>query len=49
MKNLFKKSNRIDRKIHDLKQMGEYLDKVEGIKRDFLASYMYGQNLNQLK
>ena len=33
----FNKSNR-DKKIYDLKQVENYLDKVEGIKRDFQAS-----------
>lgn len=35
MKNIFKNVNRIDKKIHDMKQIKEYLDKVESIKRDF--------------
>lgn len=40
MKNLFKNSDRIDKKIYDLKQIKEYLDKVESIKRDYQNSYM---------
>lgn len=43
MKGLFKKSDRIDKKIYDLKQVQEYLDKVEGIKRDYHASNIYNQ------
>lgn len=39
MKNFFKKSNRIDVKIYDLKQMEEFLDKMESIKRDCQNSY----------
>lgn len=40
MKNLFKNSDRIDKKIYDLKQIQEYLDKIESIKRDYQNSYM---------
>lgn len=40
MKNLFKNSDRIDKKIYDLKQVKEYLDKIESIKRDCQNSYM---------
>ena len=40
MSNLFKNSDRIDKKIYDIKQIKEYLDKVEGIKRNCQNSYM---------
>lgn len=40
MKNLFKKSDRLDKKIYDLKQVESYLDKIENIKRDYQAPYM---------
>lgn len=40
MKNLFKKSDRLDKKIYDLKQVESYLDKIENIKRDYQASNM---------
>ena len=40
MKNLFKKSDKIDKKIYDLKQIEEYLDKIESIKRDYQSGYM---------
>ena len=43
MKGLFRKSNIIDKKIYDLKQVEEYLDKIEGIKRDYAASNIYNQ------
>ena len=43
MKRLFRKSNRIDKKIYDLKQIEQYLDKIEGIKRDYQASNVYNQ------
>ncbi|GEM_PF-1156076 len=43
MKGLFKKLDRIDKKIYDLKQVEQYLDKVEGIKRDYQASNIYNQ------
>lgn len=43
MRNLFKKSNRIDKKIYDLKQVEQYLDKIEGIKRDYQASNISNQ------
>ena len=34
MVSFFKKSEKIDKKIYDLKQVEEYLDKTENIKRD---------------
>ncbi len=40
MKNIFKKSDRLDMKIYDLKQVESYLDKIENIKRDYQASNM---------
>ncbi len=43
MKGLFKKLDRIDKKIYDLKQVEQYLDKIEGIKRDYQASNIYNQ------
>lgn len=43
MKGLFRKSNKIDKKIYDLKQIEQYLDKIEGIKRDYQASNIYNQ------
>jgi uncharacterized protein YdcH (DUF465 family) len=40
LKKLFRKSNRIDKKIYDMKQIEGYLDKVEGIKRDKQGLYL---------
>ncbi len=40
MKSLFKKSDKIDKRIYDLKQIEEHLDKVESIKRDYQSGYI---------
>lgn len=40
MRNLFKKSDKIDKRIYDLKQIEEHLDKVESIKRDCQSGYI---------
>lgn len=40
MEKLFNKSDRIDKKIYDLKQVERYLDKTENIKRDNQKFYL---------
>ncbi|QSX05105.1 hypothetical protein JYG23_10460 [Sedimentibacter sp. zth1] len=41
MKKLFKKLNRVDKKVYDIKQVEEYLEKIEGIKRNTLVPNQY--------
>lgn len=43
MKELFKMSNRIDKKIHDIKQSEDYFNKIEGIKKDNKRMNPYDQ------